>query len=119
MPNQPLPASPYIGYFLPSNSRDKGEELKAPLSLYCSHFSHQLLSLSNLDTRHPQLLLVSSHLAYPNPATAFPLFASRSLESRNCSACSSYPVYSHPATALKLLSSKQDTPYSRPNLYAP
>ncbi len=59
MPNQPLPASPYIGYFLPSNSRDKGEELKAPLSLYCSHFSHQLLSLSNLDTRIPHLLLSS------------------------------------------------------------
>ncbi len=71
MPNQPLPASPYIGYFLPSNSRDKGEELKAPLSLYCSHFSHQLLSLSNLDTRIPLLL--------------FLLFVSRLLESRTCS----------------------------------
>ena len=30
MPNQPLPASPYIDIFYTSNNRDKGEELKAP-----------------------------------------------------------------------------------------
>ncbi|MEZ9425166.1 hypothetical protein AB4186_17465, partial [Vibrio lentus] len=70
MPNQPLPASPYIGYFLPSNSRDKGEELKAPLSLYCSHFSHQLLSLSHLV--YPSLASAPKPFEsrYPNPVTA-------------------------------------------------
>ncbi len=74
MPNQPLPASPYIGYFLPSNSRDKGEELKAPLSLYCSHFSHQLLSLSHLAYSYPESALPALRI----PITRIPHLLSSS-----------------------------------------
>ncbi|WP_210444079.1 hypothetical protein, partial [Vibrio crassostreae] len=50
-------------------------------------------------TRHPHLLLSSSHPAYPLLVSALSLFASRLPATRICSSSSSHPVYPPPASA--------------------
>ena len=111
MPNQPLPASPYIDIFYTSNNRDKGEELKAPLSLYCPHFSQLLFKLLVSRLPDPRICsFSSSHPVYSSPVSilyppesAFKLFESRLPVTLICFLSSSHPVYPLPESAILAL----------------